>query len=488
MQPDKRTKVQKRDRAQSTKNEEKKKPSFLTYKNIKIFNIVSVCFILGCFMFYGGRLLYFVSKQNAPSDSTGVFYLKDELIKRESLIDLSQGLVKNEDGSYTYKGNPADNYLSYSGRTFRVVGLDSSGNIKVIAEKCDTVMICSPSLSYEDCVIRRWLNKLGDEPNTGIYHASLNAPMQYLVATSVGVDTVNDLKDITSNEYFTQDYITLLSLYDYKEAGGANSYLNNSDSWYLSTTNSSGHYWYVSSDGGLAVALEDFSVFGIRPVLTLRADVAIISGDGTQESPYTIEPEKKVETAYDASVGSYFLYGNYSWRMGAKSSDAVTLLMDEPVSVSGAKIKKDFGSSQIMDGNNEASPAAYYLNHDFLNTLGDKSVLVEGLWYTGAYKTLFGYDYRDTYSSSYTGYVGTVKIGDMYLNTVYDVFTSTGAFEDSRLIFTVNSAGGLFADYVSNEHMLRPAVYVNINTPVISGSGTQQDPFVLDKLDFVQEQ
>lgn len=59
-------------------------------------------------------------------------YIKDYLLK--DVVESGSGLYKLND-EYIFKGNKANNYLSFYGTMYRIIKIDSNGNLKLIKEK-----------------------------------------------------------------------------------------------------------------------------------------------------------------------------------------------------------------------------------------------------------------------------------------------------------------------------------------------------------------
>ena len=105
-----------------------------------------------------------------------------------------------------------------------------------------------------------------------------------------------------SNENAKLDYsISLITADEVSMAGGSfgktnkNYYLyNNQYTWTLSPSDfysnrSAVCIWYIDTSGNLNDGNSSSSMFGIRPVINLKQDIEIISGDGTSISPYVIQ-------------------------------------------------------------------------------------------------------------------------------------------------------------------------------------------------------
>lgn len=62
--------------------------------------------------------------------------LKNEVLK--GLTETKDGLYKNEDGSYIFKGKNVDNYVNFYGNIYRIISIDSKGIVKLVSVESDT--------------------------------------------------------------------------------------------------------------------------------------------------------------------------------------------------------------------------------------------------------------------------------------------------------------------------------------------------------------
>ena len=135
-------------------------------------------------------------------------------------------MLNEEDGSYRYKGEVDDNYIYYSGMYFRILEIDKDGNIKAISEDNVTLMYSGFEKGYEKSYVNKWLN-VSEADYSGVYEKALKNPDEFLVSSYYCSDVVDSTESITCDENANNYKITLLSLYDYKEAGGKTSFINN---------------------------------------------------------------------------------------------------------------------------------------------------------------------------------------------------------------------------------------------------------------------
>ena len=196
-------------------------------------NILVLLIIVG---FYTTRLIKYYLKENGRKGEETVL-LVEELKKHRSYLDETKGLVYNEEkNTYTYKGEVEDNYLLYSGMLFRIIGIDENENMKAVSEENVTLIYPGFDNGYEKSYVNKWLNN-SDEKYSGIYESALVNAGGLLDNTTMCLDVIDDPSNITCEDKNSEHKITMLSLYDYKEAGGKASYLNNNTLFNLGTLN-----------------------------------------------------------------------------------------------------------------------------------------------------------------------------------------------------------------------------------------------------------
>jgi len=240
-----------------TKSDETKKKRKINYQ--KIFNFASAGFIIACCIFYGTRFI--------------TLYLenyKEEQIEENTLAKkIKESDLKKIDNEHYFYGDTDNNYVTYSNILWRIIKVNDNNEIKLISDDFVTILAYGEDLEYNDSYINTWLNS-NDSDNTGILENVFNK--NYLVKDAICTDKVNDNKNITCKNKNSDNLIGNLSVYDYINAGGTNSYLNNETYFYLSTTNDNNEIWYVTNEGKVSTT-DGKDIYGVRPTITLKSNV-----------------------------------------------------------------------------------------------------------------------------------------------------------------------------------------------------------------------
>ena len=434
-------------------------------------NVLVLLIIVG---FYTGRLIKYYLKEhgNKVEDTT---LLVDNIKKHQSMLDETKGLVLNEEtGVYSYKGEVNDNYLLYSGMMFRIVSVDKNDNIKAISEDNVTLLYPGFEKGYGKSYVNKWLNS-SDEENSGIFENNLVNAGGLLEKTSFCTDIIDDLTKIECKDINSDYKVSLLSLYDYKLAGGKSSYLNNGKMFHLGSLNSSNLNYYVTEDGEISLNQKSSRAITIRPVITINSGTEVIKGTGKNKDPYIIETHE-INTLGDVYVNSIIKIDDEKYK--------VIEVQEDKVKLAGTSVVKDKDGNLSIAFSNKISAyqdntiVGKYLNGTFLDSLSVKDSVVSSDWYNAGL-TLADLDYTGVRKSKGTAKIGMLTIGDMYVNEVTNVFTTLRGMEASNIINVINDNGYLYADSISSKYNVRAAFYLKSDLEIKSGSGSMDDPYEL---------
>ena len=275
--------------------------------------LLNILIIIIICTFYLFRLIkyYRLEHNTKPGESVK---LVDALIKKQSYLDITKGLVLDEENNvYNYLGDVKDNYLNYSGITFRIMSIDENKNVRLVSDDILTYMYSGLENGYEKSFVNKWLNS-SEEKYSGIFENILYDKDNILVNSDLCTDTIDDLNNITCDKVNDTYKVSMLTLNDYKIAGGKNSYLNNGKSYYLGSLNSENGNYYLLESGDIALNVSNSKVSGVRAVITIKGDLDIISGDGNKDNPYVIE-KHEIAKLSDTYVGQYISIGKDTFKV-----------------------------------------------------------------------------------------------------------------------------------------------------------------------------
>ena len=243
------------------------------------------------------------------STKTLVSYIENneqKVFTGEGLYDLNGELV--------YRGEDPNNYVSFSGKIWRIVKIVNNKAVLILNDKSirtvwddrfNTDKNRTDGINdYNVSRIKESLSELYQGESI-INKEDKNLLSVHTLYTGklYETDNYND-GSIDNSEILENQYLGLLPLYDYINASIDNNcysattdscsnynYLNhyNYNWWTLTGDASTTHKVFRVSSAGTVDLLRASSNGYIRPVIYLAKDAVYVSGNGTEESPYTIK-------------------------------------------------------------------------------------------------------------------------------------------------------------------------------------------------------
>ena len=422
-------------------------------KKEKIFRVCSVIFLSSLFIFFSFRLVYnYMKEQKANS------LIDNGMLSTKIINNLKKENYLYNDNKYILKNLVENNYVSYSGILWRIVSVDD-GKIKLVSDENVTVLPFGKN--YDESNVIKWLNST--------FKSNLTQPDLFITEFDSCVNNVDKIEKSDCNN--SKNYVSLLSMNDYIDAGANNSYLNNNTYFWLSALNES-EPWYVFDNGGLKTDSNNH-IYGVRPVIVLN-DIEYIYGNGTKSSPYIISNEP-VDTLSEIELGSYIDYSGYTWKVVSKDETSVKVVLSTPLKLNDEEIKKIYSKKYNYYNLNDSTGIAYYLNHTFYNTLKDKKYLKKGDFYIGKFDT---YDLEELYNEKVNAYVGLLTVGDIFVTQNIDMYLLSSVTDDNTIPI-LNKNNSLFYNFISYESGIKPVIYLDNKVEVKGGMGDENYPFEL---------
>lgn len=452
----------------------------MTRRRLKITPVLvtlNVLVLLLIVAFYGTRMIKYYLKENGKSnDKDNIVLLVDTVLKKQSYVDLTKGLIFDEEkNEYRYLGEVDDNYLEYSGIVYRIIGIDKDKNIKVISDKSVTMMYSGLEKGYDKSYVNKWLNYDKDVSGSGVYENNIKESVNYLSSTYYCEDIIDDIKNITCDKNTTNYKISLLSLYDYYKAGGKSSFLNNGETFYLGTLNKDNHNYYITSDGEVSINEISTRTYAVRPVITIISSSVLLSGKGTKDDPYKIL-EIKPSTLEDTTINTYVSFSNQVFKVIDNSTDATKVALNGVIKENDIDVVKSFGGKNNKYSNSK-NTVGYYLNNTYLKTLDSKNI-IKSNWYIGAL-SLDNLDYSNEKNTKINLSVGMLSLGDMFVGDINNVLTLSRGIESDQIINVINKEGNFYGDFITSKYNVRPALYLNNELKITGGNGTFDAPYEL---------
>lgn len=451
-----------------SRNKKKKEKHVLGKKEF-IFNFLSLVAIIGVGIYFGYRSLYYYSKQNMKIKEeaqtlNGLIIQNNQVVKKDEV-----GLHQDTDGYY-FKGSVDNNYVIFFNQRYRVIRINEDNSVRMISENLNSSFMWGEDSHYKNSNVFNWLNKT-DIEHSGVYLDTIPNYKNYLKETSYTEDKLNNDK-VESSDKNLKDYVTLLTIKDYITANGKNSYLNNSKIFYLVGFDEDKNNLYIEEDGSIQTG-DNLEGFGIRPVITIKANTAVTSGNGSKDDPYVIDI--KVDKTY---VNSYVKLGNDVWKV-YQDGDVLRLNLNGYIN-NGEEVVRNYSvTNSIFDLNDKAN-IAYYLNTDYLNSLSYNNLLVDCNHNIGEISDDTGYSYSNIYNNTVTSKVGLLNVFDYISNpdlTDYLLLNTTS--EVGSMVYNRISNGLLEEADVRDQKHIVPTICIN-KSNLKNGKGTLDDPYVVE--------
>jgi len=217
-------------------------------------------------------------------------------------------------GEYVYRGETPNNYINLSGELYRIVKL-TEGHVVIIADskvkrgpwdnRYNDIRRKSDGINdYKVSRIQEYLNNIyNDEELISKEDKQLLYRHNAYIGKRGENDNFND-GSIEKSDYFADQYLSVLPLYDYINASidnNCNSARTNSCrnynylnyyryNWWTSTADNSNTFkvYRIQVDGTIELIRASSNGY-IRPVIYLVSDALYVSGDGTKDNPYEVK-------------------------------------------------------------------------------------------------------------------------------------------------------------------------------------------------------
>ena len=493
--------------------EKKTKPKHVMGPIEFIFDFISLVFMLGVALYFGGRSFYYYSKQNVK--------IKEEAMTVNGLVvqnnsiakDNNDGLHQDVDGYY-FKGKVENNYVMFENRLFRIVRVNNDDTVKLVSEGFASSFMWGENSNYKDSNIQNWLNKT-DQEHSGIYYDTI-ANIKLLKKTEYTEDILKDDKIITLEEFNKEkeeleekekkleeekketttekkeeekeenettkkekevnkekDYITILTVKDYTLANGMSSYLNNGKMFYLLGLNDEEENLYVEEDGSIQ-STDSLTGYGIRPVITLKKNTEVVKGTGTKDDPYVVKSSEK------NYVDSYIKLGEDTWKVSSLEGDTLRLYLNGYLKENGNEVTRSYSSYNSIYDLGDRSNIGNYLNNSYVNSLSYKDKLVNCNFYTGEISDDAGYKYTNIYNKSVTAGVGLLNIFDYVSNNeLSDYFHINLTSEIGSMEYNTYSNGLLEEADVRDVKHIVPVVCIKKDS-IKNGEGSLDNPYKVE--------
>ena len=438
-------------------------------------------------------------KGNVDTSTVGTYevtYTAKDSLDNETTItrtinvkeSLSSLVKENTENGY-YVGNVNDNYILFSNMLFRIVKVNKDNSVVIVSDDALANVDYSNSGRFENSSLDKWLNDY--------FYNLLEPQYQDLIKSSSWCDETLTNDDATSKKECGRESVKrkigLLSIQDYNLSyDGMTSYLDKPNlSWYsnLAEDNKAWAITSVAAYPDSLVTIEKDSLLNVVPALTLKADTAILSGDGTVTSPYVIIDSTKARRGSDLSegqIGEYVEYSGYIFRISNVLNDGtVEAIMNSTLKSDNMQINIGYtnNNKQKVYNPNQDGNIGYKIKNEMTKYI-DTSLFVKKkisvpiydkkITYIGEHSTK-KYNLLVTIPSAFDIFSAKSNVSD---DTGYWLIDSS---KSDNIKNIVRSSGTLTYTSASDEMTagVKLKVYFDKDVVIASGSGTFEDPYTV---------
>lgn len=407
------------------------------------------------------------------SDSFNNETVKTRTVK--VVANLNNIIEKDTNKQGIYKGSVINNYIEFSGMLYRIIGVDSDNNVKIVADK-DVSYVNYKSLD-------KWLDYYYDHLST--------KSKEYIVKSKYCNELITDDKLDTKkcNSYTDSKNLYILSVQDYNNSKDENNntYLYPSIISLTANKKSSKEIYttrdYFTGSDSTYMSFDINYNFGVRPVLTLKKNIYLKSGDGTPSSPYVFEKYEtanagdKLNTRYS---GEYISYSGYTWRIIEKDDDDTTkviLSSSLPVTTSYETTDKSKIYNPTQKGN-----VGYFINNKITEYVKTNYFIKKKIT-VPIYNNLSSYKGEKS-TKTYKVKLSAPNMYDLYTASDYSSsYWLINSSKKEKVKNIVSDNGTIYYEPKEDdfEAGIKLVGYIDKNCTIESGSGTLEDPYVIVK-------
>ena len=402
---------------------------------------------------------------------------------------LSTVVTENTENGY-YVGHDVNNYIMFSNMLFRIVKVNDDNSVVIVSNDALANVDYTNDGRFEDSSLDKWLNDY--------FYNLLEPRYQDLIKSSTWCDDIIENSNTDTTECTRETAkrrVGILSLQDYNLSyDGFSSYLDKTNlSWY-SNMASDDAAWAITSVAaypGSLVASDKTNLLNVVPAVTLKADTAVLDGDGTYTSPYMVLEDTKGRRSSNLNereIGEYVEYSGYTFRISNILDDGTTeVIMDSVLRSNDEQVNIRYTNTQerkVYNPNQEGN-IGYKIKNNMTRYIDTNLFVSKDI-------SVPIYDGRITYQGEHDTKSYNLLIT---IPSTFDIFSARGSdandsgywlIDSSREANTkavVRSSGTLTYSETSATDDVTAGVkikaYFNKDVIIEGGSGTIDNPYTL---------
>lgn len=433
----------------------------------KLFNTISIGFICACILFYGARFtsLYLENKKIEEENFNTLYKVVfNNNYGKENFVDVG--------GNHYFKNEVDTNYVMYSNILWRIIRINADNSVVLISEDPLVSLAYKEEANFEESYINKWLNIIEGEENTGIFEYNLNDPSKYLLKNETCLDVVDKLSNQLCKTSYSDKYLGLMSTSDYVNTGAEKSFINNDTKFYLSNTTDTNKILYITDTNKVSYS-DGTDLIGLRPVITVKGNIDLVSGNGSLNSPYCFESDKGL-------FGSYVKLGEDIWRVYQVNEETVNLVSNSLLTINDTVLERKYANTGYSYDSSKWDTLAYYLNNNYLNGLSYKNNIELNSWANGYYGADNNYSYQESLINTKEAYVGILNVTNIRLNNDFkNYFLMTGNTKNGSLVYLASNNGTIYSTSSDENNYVLPTITIKKEV-LTKGEGTIDSPLEME--------
>lgn len=395
-------------------------------------------------------------------------------------LDLKTVIETDTNKGNVYKGLVENNYVSFAGRLFRLVKLNSDGTVKIVSnEDVGTV-------NYDD--IDKYLN---DYYYSSIYEKSKDLLVKNYkwCNDQVGDKELNSRKKCNNNT--NRNIVGLLSLADYNNSvDTGSSYLYSDTINWMSDYSSKNEAWatregFIGTDSRYYSFDKDYN-FSVRPAFVLKKNIKVVDGTGSKDDPYIIDDFKKgkvgskINTRYS---GEYVSYGDTLYRIVEKEDGYTKVVSNDVLYFNYKEIETfyDTKSKSKIYNPKEKGNVGYFIENETSKYI-KSDIFVKRKIEVPIYSKTATYSGKKS-TKEYSVKFSAPGIYDLYSTVNCDNYWLRDSSKKQYIKYVVSQNATIYYNELadSTKAGIRVSAYLDKDVTILSGKGTEDDPYVLAK-------
>ena len=389
---------------------------------------------------------------------------------------LNSTIKKNLKDSKNFVGDPENNYLRISNMLFRIYGLDTNDNVIIVSDED----IANVNYSKLD----KWLDYYYNNLNDFTKNIIVKAKYCNMNLTDTTLDTTK------CSGYTKERKVYIPSVIEVNKAQGAESFMEPvSISWTANGKDKKEAYVVQNLIvDGVTKQFASTSVddnYGVRPMMTIKGDTLIVSGNGTEEDPYVFGDTKKAKGGSllnERFTGEYISIDGSVYRIIKSMNDGTTKVISD-FTKEDVLVSPKGGFTKITYDPTDKISVGYIINNKLAEYINTKYFVKHEIS-VPIYKDKIVYG-NEIKTKKYTVMLSAPDMYEMFSakpkNIEVYTYWMINTSQKNRIGAAINDQGYPFNGEIGYGEDLgtRVVAFMKKGTTISSGEGTVNNPYII---------